>query len=495
MTASASATPTTSDADLVTETAPGLKKGSIGAFGIVFFIIAAAAPLTVVVALFPVIMGDGNGIGVAGAFLAVALVLLVFSVGYVAMSRHVTNAGAFYSYVTLGLGRPLGLGSAGLAVFSYNAIQLGLYGGIGYYTKELVADELGLDLPWWLCSGLALVGCLALGVNRIHSGARVLGALLIVETAVITVLDAAILFNSSTPVADYSLEPFAPTTVFAGALGVALMFAHASFIGFEGSAIYGEEARDPKRTVPRATYVAVVFMGVFYAITAWLMVNALGVGGAVAAARTQAGDLVFVISDSVIGGWMTLVFRFLIITSMFAAIVTFHNNVARYLYSLGRQGALPEALGRCHPRKNSPYVACVLQTAMVGAVIVLFAVTGLDPYRDLFTWLTGIGAMGVILLQFVASVAIFVFFRRRNLDKRIWNTVVAPVLGIAGLVPFLYFALTGVNVLLGTDGPLAAVLVGLVFLSLLGGTAWGVVVRYRAPHVYARLAVAAGDRE
>ncbi|WP_093460209.1 APC family permease [Streptomyces melanosporofaciens] len=273
------------------------------------------------------------------------------------------------------------------------------------------------------------------------------------------------------------------------------MFAHASFIGFEGSAIYGEEARNPRRTVPRATYIAVIFMGVFYAITAWLIVNALGVGNAVGVAKKESGDLVFAVSDSVMGGgYLTETIRVLIITSMFAAIVTFHNNVARYLFSLGRQGALPAALGRCHLRKNSPYVACMVQTVMVGIVVAIFVIAGFDPYRSLFTWMTGIGAMGIILLQFVASVAIFVFFRRNNFDKRVWNTVVAPLLGIAGLLPFLYFALTGVDVLLGTSGWLAVLLVGLVFLSLLGGAVWGLVARWCAPRLYERLLTGVGDQ-
>lgn len=465
----------------------GLSRNSIGTAGIVFFVVAAAAPLTVVIALYPLIISAGNGIGIAGAFLAVALVLLVFAVGYVAMSKHVTNAGAFYSYVTLGLGRPAGLGAGSLAVFGYNAIQLGLYGGIGYYGHELVADWAGLQVPWWVFSFGSMLLCLMLGVNRIHSGARVLGVLLTLETAVIVILDVAILFRSPTPVTDFSFEPFAPSTVFSGAVGVALIFAHASFIGFEGSAIYGEEARNPKTTVPRATYISVIFMGVFYAVSAWLIVNQLGVDNAVAVAQEQSGSLIFTVSDAVLPGAFTAAIHILIITSMFAALLTFHNNVARYLFSLAREGALPAVLGRTHARRQSPHVACVVQTVLVGVVVAIFAVADLDPYTTLFTWMTGIGAMAIMLLQFVASIAIFVFFRRNNLDKRVWNTVIAPLLGVAGLLPILYFALSEVDVLLGTDGWLAVLLVSLVFGSLLGGVLWALALRRLAPETYSQL--------
>ena len=153
----------------------GLKENSLGVPSIFFYIIAAASPLTVVVALYPIIIGSGNGVGMPGAFVIAAVVLMIFAVGYVAMSRHVTNAGAFYAYVTLGLGRIPGLGSAFLAIFAYNAIQAGLYGGFGYYASELINPRLGIQIPWWVYAFGALVLCLGLGVQGVHSGAKVLG--------------------------------------------------------------------------------------------------------------------------------------------------------------------------------------------------------------------------------------------------------------------------------------------------------------------------------
>ncbi|KMO83078.1 APC family permease [Mycolicibacterium chubuense] len=163
----------------------GLARNQIGVLGIVFFVVAAAAPLTVVVALFPVIIGSGNGVGIAGAFVAVAIVLTIFAVGYVAMSKHITNAGAFYAFITRGLGRPMGLGSASLAIFAYNAIQLGVIGGFGYYAAEFTSRHTGFGVPWWVFSGLAMGASLFLGVRQIHAGARVLAVLLTLETGVI----------------------------------------------------------------------------------------------------------------------------------------------------------------------------------------------------------------------------------------------------------------------------------------------------------------------
>jgi amino acid transporter len=473
----------------------GLKENSLGVPSIFFYIIAAASPLTVVVALYPIIIGAGNGIGMPGAFVIAAVVLMIFAVGYVAMSRHVTNAGAFYAYVTLGLGRITGLGSASLAIFAYNAIQAGLYGGFGYYASELLNPMLGVSIPWWAYAFIGLLLCLGLGVQGVHSGAKVLGVFMTLEVTMITVLSVFSLFGDAVPVSQFSLEPFSPSVVLGGALGVALMFAHASFIGFEGSAIYGEEARDPARTIPRATYLSIAFMGILYAVSGWLIMNALGLDKVVAIANETGGNFIFVASDTIIGHNISLIFQILIVTATFAAIVTFHNNVSRYLFSLGRQTLVWKPLGWTLPTRQTPWVASVVQSLMVGIVIALFALFDQDPFATLFTWATGIGTIGVILSQLVAGIAIFVFFRRSDVDKRRWNTVIAPILAIIGLGAFFVLTLNSLDVLLGVHGATAVLMLSLVFVALLAGMAYGVYLRFVAPDKYALVGHALNERE
>lgn len=473
----------------------GLKENTLGVPSIFFYIIAAASPLTVVVALFPIIIGAGNGVGMPGAFVIAAVVLMIFAVGYVAMSRHVTNAGAFYAYVTLGLGRVAGLGSASLAIFAYNAIQAGLYGGFGYYAAELLNPALGISLPWWVYAFVGLLLCLGLGVQGVHSGARVLGVFMTLEVLMITVLSVFSLFGDAVPVSEFSFEPFNPSVVLAGALGVALMFAHASFIGFEGSAIYGEEARDPARTIPRATYLSIAFMGVLYAVSGWLIMNALGLNDVVAIATETGGNFIFVASDTIIGHNISLLFQILIVTATFAAIVTFHNNVSRYLFSLGRQHLVWKPLGWTLPRRQTPWVASIVQSLMVGVVIVAFAIAGQDPFATLFTWATGIGTIGVIASQLVAGIAIFVFFRKSDVDKRPWNTVIAPLLAIVGLSGFFILTLNSLDVLLGVQGATAVLMVSLVFLALFGGVAYGLYLRFFAPDRYELVGKALNERD
>ena len=91
----------------------------------------------------------GNGAGMPAVFVILTAILLLFSVGYTAMARRFVNAGAFYALVRAGLGARAG-GAAGIiALLSYNAMQIALYGLFGTVASVVVAGAGGHMLPWW----------------------------------------------------------------------------------------------------------------------------------------------------------------------------------------------------------------------------------------------------------------------------------------------------------------------------------------------------------
>lgn len=465
----------------------GLKKDQLGAIAIMFYIIAAASPLTCIIAITPVMFSLGNGIGAPATFLIATAVLLLFAVGYVAMTRHVRNAGALYSYVTLGLGRPIGLGTAAVTIFAYTTIQAGLYGGFGYYAAELINHTFGTAIPWWAFALGSSVLCLWLGLRGVHSGALVLGISLTLEVVLLLVLDSGIVFHGSVGMSHFSLEPFTAKALMSPGLGVGLMFACAAFIGFEGSAIYSEEARTPIKTIPRATYASVIFMGVLYALTMWLIINAIGVDKTVAVSNRENGNLIFWVSNLVLNPWVTNLFNVFIVSAMFAALVTFHNNIARYMYILGRQNLVWSALSYTRRKSQTPYVASIVQTISAVAIILVFVIYKLDPYNTLFAWMTGIGSIAIILAQTIAAIAIFSFFRRSKADRRLWHTVITPIGATIGLGVFLYYSLVSVDVLLGVSGLISQCLVASIFVTFALGVAYAIYIKRRSPARYANL--------
>lgn len=151
-------------------TAPSGLSGSLGTGAIVFMVMAAAAPLTVIGGNVPLAIGLGPGPGAPAGFAIATVVLLLFSVGFVAMTPHVAEAGAFYSYVTTGLGKRAGMGVAFVALVAYTAIQVGIYGYMGWAVDDTMKAYGGPSAPWlvWSFLTLALVAGALVGQERGH---------------------------------------------------------------------------------------------------------------------------------------------------------------------------------------------------------------------------------------------------------------------------------------------------------------------------------------
>ncbi|HEX9448287.1 MAG TPA: APC family permease [Dongiaceae bacterium] len=445
-----------------------LRRDALGVAAITFFVVSAAAPLTAVAGGFPIAMLLGNGAGVPAATLIVMAILLVFSVGYTAMARHISNAGSFYAFTARGLGGVAGGAAAYIAVLAYNTMQMGLYGLFGAVAAGTFATFTGTDSPWYVWSLGAWAIVAVFGYRQIDLSAKVLGILVVLEYMVVLVLDAAIVGNGGA--GHNSVYSFTPTAFFSGSWVIGMLLCFASFMGFEATTIYGEEARDPSRTIPRATYLSVIVIGLFYAFTSWCMVNGTGpdklmdvLGG-----LKDPTTFIYTLSDQFVGSGLSKVMSLLFISSVFAALLAFHNAAARYFYVLGREGLCPASLGRTHDEHQSPHLGSVLQSVFALAVVLIFVLTGQDPVLALFTWLTNLATLSVITLMALVSFSVVVFFNReKRLAPSPLQAVVAPI--GAGLV--LAFVAVKVvenfQLLTGAQSPLLAY--GLTSLVLVAG--------------------------
>ncbi|MGW9167329.1 APC family permease [Agromyces sp. NPDC055657] len=424
-----------------------LARGKLGTFDIFFFVVAAAAPLAVMAGAAPLAFRLG-GIGAPGAYVFSGIVYILCAAGFTAFARHVRNAGAFYAFIGRGLGRRAGGAAALVALLSYALICGGFYGFLGFYAAETFNGMLGVDVHWsvYALAGVAIVAFL--GYRQIDVGARVLAVLMTLEVLILVVLAIAVLATEGT--ANFTVEPFAPGNVFNLASGGMFVLALGAFIGFEGTAIYAEEARDPERTVPRATYIAVGFLALFYGFIAWVAVAALGIDGLTEFSLSDAFQgLYFMLAESYLGAWASTVMGLLIVTSILAATIAFHNATSRYLFALGRDGVLPAKLARTHARFHSPVLASLVTTI---ASVVLIAITlGLrgDPYLHLLLWTNGVGIIGIVALQLLCMVSVVRFFSRDRRGHGVFRVVVAPVLGVVGLAAGLYLMLTNLDLLTG----------------------------------------------
>ncbi|WP_066907936.1 APC family permease [Millisia brevis] len=431
----------------------GRLQGSLGPLAIVFIVVAAAAPLTIMVST-PTNMANANGAGMSATYFVAPMLLLLFAGGFAAMSRYVPKAGAFYSYVAAALGRSIGVGAGFTAMGGYFIFQSFVYTLMGLTINETLVSFFGenaVTLPWyvWVFLMIALVGWL--GYQEVDVNAKVLAIVLLLEVLVIMVINVAVVARGGGPEGISLTGHLAPDVLFSAPIAISLLIGFSVGLGFEATALFRDEARDPERTIPRAIYITLISAAVFYSISTWALAQAWGTRG-ISELLAQEPDRQFSLFYETADIWVGSVFsqsvQLLAITSMFACVLAYHNIIARYLHSMGHS-VLPLQLTYVHADHKSPYIASLVTS--VGGVLITLAwlSTGLDPYVFI-GWEIAVGTLSVLIVFVLTSLAIFVFFRRHpDLDRRLWVTGIAPILSFAVLAVIMVTAMLNFSSLSG----------------------------------------------
>ena len=474
---------------------PKLRKHAVGLGGVLFLTVTGSAPISAMLFNTPIMVGYGQGTGAPAAFIIASIVLVVFSIGYVAMVRKKTTAGGFYSYISHGLGREIGIGTGFGTVVAYSVFEASLCGGFAYFLGlKLTAFGVTVSWPWLALGMVAAISILTFFDIRLSS--VLLAAGLVSEVVILLIFDGYLFARGHT-----SWSAINPVNAFrgfhasgklvAGAVGIGLFFAFWSWVGFEMAPNYGEESRDPRRIVPRALYISVIGLGIFYTITSWAALAGYPTGhAAIAQAQSNAAGFYLTPARQYAGRWVSSVMSYLIITGSFACGMAFHNTTARYFYSLGREGLLPSALGRTHPRFKSPHIASTTQSVIAAVIIILFAVlTGSnDPSSQAYLQLYGLMAvMGVIIIlsvQALVSLAILVYYERYHRDEvHWWKTRLAPVLALISQASVVYLLFANIS-FLGSGYEYAKWLGPIDLLIVLLGVGAAFYFKRRLPQKY-----------
>jgi amino acid transporter len=470
-----------------------LRKGAVGLGGVLFLTVTGAAPISAMLFNTPIVVGFGQGVGAPATFLVAMIVLAVFSVGYVAMARKKTTAGGFYAYISHGLGRELGMGTGFGMVVAYSVFEASLCGGFAYFLN-LKLSAFGVHITWpWLALGMiVLISLLTYFDVRVSSTVLAVG--LISEIIILLIFDGGMFVHGNinwsavNPVNAFTSFP-ASGKLAAGAVGIGLFFAFWSWVGFEMAPNYGEESRDPKRNVPRALYISVIGLGLFYTITSWAPLGGYSsTHAAIAAAQTNPADFYLTPARAFVAPWVSSVMSYLIITGSFACGMAFHNTTARYFYSLGREGLMPSALGRTHPKWKSPHIASVTQSVIAAFIIALFAIfTGTnDPTSQAYVQVYGLMAvMGVIIIlsvQALVSLGIFIYYERHHSGEvHWWKTRVAPLLAFVSQAYVVYLLFTNIGFLGASSYSYAYWLGPIDLVVVLGGIGAAFYLKRRKP--------------
>ncbi|WP_327184268.1 APC family permease [Streptomyces sp. NBC_01334] len=432
-----------------------LKPNAIGLLGVVFMAVATAAPITAMTGNVPFMVSSGNGIGAPASYLVAMVVLAIFSVGFTSMAKHITSTGAFYGFISYGLGRSVGLASGLLATFAYVVFEPALIGIFSTFATTTLHDQTGLDIPWWAFAVLML----AVNATGTWFGVSVAEKLLVVllatEVTILAAMAISVAFHGGGP-DGFSIDPVNPVNAFKGtSAGLGLFFAFWSWVGFESTAMYGEESRNPKKIIPKATMISVLGVGVFYVFVSWMAITGTGQSSAVKVAGDNPLGLFFGPTERYVGHWAVDVMQWLMITGSLACGMAFHNCAARYMYALGREGVLPSlknTVGRTHARHGSPHIAGLVQTVVSAVLIGAFWAAGKDPYTGTYVLLAILGTMAILVVQAVCSFAVLVYFRSHHPESRHWfRTFTAPLVGGVAMLAVVTLLVSNMGVAAGPE--------------------------------------------
>ena len=474
---------------------PQLKRGAVGLAGVVFMVVAFSAPISAMTANLPVAVGFGNGSGAPAGFIIATVVLTIFSVGFIALARHITAAGAFYTFVSRGWSRTPGLAAGVMSMFVYMIMEAGVVGLFSTFAQQAASTYLSVNAPWWVYAVIAVATIGALSHRDISVAAKVLGVALVCEILILTLTAVCGLVRGPGP-AWSSLNPLSALQtngVQNGAVGLGLLMAFWCWVGFEATAIYGEESKDPKRIVPRATLIAVIGIGVFYTFIAWAVISANGPERAVQlASGASPFELLYTPALNYLGPWAVTAFELLVLAGTFACALAIHNSAARYLFAFGRDRLIWHRLGEAHPRHGSPWVASLAQSAFTLLLVLIAVVTKSDPYLVLFTLVAILATLCLLVVQVMCSISVITYFhvhRQHPETANRWRTFVCPVIGGLGMGFVIYLMISNMAVAAGAaSGSLLFksipwIVIGLLVASLAVAT----YLRRARPDVYARI--------
>lgn len=423
-----------------------LKRRSLGVVGAAVMAIALITPLTTFSTNLATSLVLGIGSGTILVTLLVIGLLVLFTAGYLVMNRHVLEPAAYAAYTGFGLGKRLGSGMLVMAFVGYTFATAAFVGLGGYFLAKAVAP-LGLGGPWWLYSCVYVLIMAITGIRGIDVAARFNTVICGLQFVMLAALFVAVIVK--TP-GQFTLDVFSPSQLQGPGLGLSIVFVLLSLAGFESSATYGEEARNPHRTIARATYLTLGLLGALFVLGTWVVIAA-STSDTVRMSGGDPGDLMTNIYTEYLGSWTSTAVSVLVAVTILGAAIAFHNLATRYLFSGGRSGFWPQALSHTHRTKHTPHVAVAVQLVVTTLLLLPFVISGRSPLKDLLPAIGGYNALNMILKMSLVSISVIAAKKAGKLTGSTYATYLAPVMATLGLAAAGYLILSNYGDVTGTD--------------------------------------------
>jgi amino acid transporter len=410
-----------------------LRHNALGLGALIYQGITHISPATSVIFLLPLIALK------AGAAMDLSMILSMIACFFIAstvaeFSRFMPSSGGYYSFVTRGLGQRAGF-MATVSYLAYDCLgAAATLGFIGYIAGQFLITEAHVHIAWWILGLVAFLLVWVLTYRGVRLSLRtimILGSLemLIMIALAITFLVHPGPHSSFVAPLKISIAPSGLRGVIAG-----MLFSILALSGFEAPAPLAQEADRPASFIRRAVLLSLFVVGVFYVFEAYASAIGWGTGNMHAFAINAAPYTQ--LAHDLWGPASWLVF-FAVCNSAVAVGMACTNAATRVMYTMGQAGTLPARFGGVNPKFRTPTFAIAVQ--VIAGMIFVVIVGALFGGSNVFGFGGTIATLGVIVLYFMANIALYGYVRReRPGEFKPVLHLVFPILGCLALLPALY---------------------------------------------------------
>jgi len=415
-------------------TAENLERHAIGLPAVAAQSAALIAPAAGSVAGLAFIVGYSGG-ATPLAFLIGLLVCVCIALVIGEYAKRLPSAGSFYTYLTRTFGPKTGFVTGVLLFGAYLLLfpfQLDFFGN---FVSSLLAAS-GVHISWVVFAAALIVLSTTLGVLGVKPSLRTGLIGLGIEMAILTIFAVIIIVKGGA--GGNTLQAFNPSSSLKGSSGLltAVVYTIFAFVGFESATTLGDEARQPRRTIPRAVLLTALIVGIFYVVVSYAVTIGYGLSPAHVNALATASAPFNTLADQYGNGALSVLVNLAVISSFTALNIVTVIAVSRILWKMGRDRLLPEVFGRVN-RWQSPHVACV-----VAGVLALVAAIGFgEKYgpEAFASWVSYFATLFFIAAYLLISGGLIRFVWR---DYRSEFSVIRhgalPVISIAAMAWVLY---------------------------------------------------------
>lgn len=386
----------------------------------------------------------GRAVPVAFALATIGVLLVAY--GFVRLSQNFHHAGSVYGFVGATTGPRSGVvagwGLIGTYIFygCVTSMAAGIFGA-----KFL--DEIGLwknqsPSAGFLVGAIALVLAYFLAIVPARNGTRLL---LIVEaiTVVLILITAFIvlgkLIGGTAPnglgvdMSVFSIPSgTGGSTVFLG-----VVFGFLSFAGFEAAATLGEEARNPRKDIPRAILGTAIFGGVYFVFVTAVEMMGFGTSEAGVKSFIASGSLMGDLGTQYVGSWIGTIITLGAAVSAFGCCLACIVGSSRMLFAMGRDSGNLR-LAAISSKNGTPTMATRMVSGAAAIIIALWAIIGNAKPFDIFVGSGVIGTLILVAVYVFATIGAIKFLFLSGTKRAATWEIIIPIVGLVVLIYTLY---------------------------------------------------------